>query len=77
MGDGEYNNLKYYAQIQETGEFVELGEPILLRIEETEKPPKKFLKSFTFYWSLVCNNYRKLHGMPMMRKKHVNNMRWQ
>lgn len=89
MGDGEYNNLKFYMQNAETGEMTEINgiteisesqdtEPygitkinafsvdMTMTVDLTEREIIKFKRRF---FPETLNNYRKLHGMPLIRKR--------
>lgn len=91
MGDGEYNNLKFYMRNNGTGEPVELGEVKEIDMTTYEEAQEmhnislwKFEggSSFSFvltqreviqfkqrFFPETLNNYRKLHGMPLIRKR--------
>lgn len=89
MGDGEYNNLKFYMQNAETGEMTEIkgvaeisesqdaelhgitkinafSVDMTVTVDITEREIIQFKQR---YFPETLNNYRKLHGMPLMRKR--------
>ena len=89
MGDGEYNNIKFYMQNAETGEMTEINGiaevsesqgadlhdipkinnfsvDMAITFDLTEREIIQFKRRF---FPETLNNYRKLHGMPLMRKR--------
>ena len=89
MGDGEYNNLKFYMQNAETGEMTEIkgiaeisdsqdakshdipkinyfSVDMTMTVDLTEREIIQFKRRF---FPETLNNYRKLHGMPLIRKR--------
>lgn len=89
MGDGEYNNLKFYMQNAETGEMTEIkgvaeisesqdaelhgitkinafSVDMTVTVDLTEREIIQFKQRF---FPETLNNYRKLHGMPLIRKR--------
>ena len=89
MGDGEYNNLKFYMQNAETGEMTEIkGFAEISESQDTESHDIPKINNFSVdvtatvdlteceiiqfqrrFFPETLNNYRKLHGMPLMRKR--------
>ena len=89
MGDGEYNNLKFYMQNADTGEMTEINGiaeisesqdaeshditkincfsvDMTMTVDLTEREIIQFKQRF---FPETLNNYRKLHGMPLIRKR--------
>ena len=89
MGDGEYNNLKFYMQNAETGDMTEInGIAEISELQDTEMNGITKINCFSYdmaisvdltereiiqfkqrFFPETLNNYRKLHGMPLMRKR--------
>lgn len=89
MGDGEYNNLKYYMQNAETCETVEInGVAEISESQDAELHGITKINAFSVdmtvtvdlteremiqlkqrFFPETINNYRKLHSMPLMRKR--------
>ena len=89
MGDGEYNNLKFYMQNAETGEmteingFTEISESQDAYLHDTPKinnfsvdmaitfdlTEREIIQFKRRFFPETLNNYRKLHGMPLIRKR--------
>ena len=89
MGDGEYNNLKFYVRNDGTGEFTEVKsisdnfteieadtfsynnaswDGGTLSFDLSEQNIIEFKRRF---FPETMNNWRKLHGMPLHRKRHI------
>lgn len=89
MGDGEYNNLKFYMQNAETGEMTEIkGVAEISESQDAELHGITKINAFSVdmtvtvdltkreiiqfkqrFFPETLNNYRKLHGMPLIRKR--------
>ena len=91
MGDGEYNNLKFYMADDGTGEYHEVGHITEIDVSEPESDTEfvngfsligdfEFVADIPFhvlttiryrYFPETFNNWRRLHGLPLIRRKHA------
>ena len=76
MCGGECNNLKYYMQLAESGEWFEVSGPVEIELSETDSEPLR-LADFTGTVTFVIlhhNNKRRYNGKRPLRWRTIR--RW-